>query len=76
MDFYAGINPSNDHEDWVWMQELAIRTYDLNVDQILEIVENAGPKGEVVSIATQELIRVALAKHIHVLWIIYYYRTQ
>lgn len=45
--FSAGINPQNDHEDWAWMKELAIRTYDLNVDQILEIVEKVGPEGEI-----------------------------
>ena len=31
------------------MKELAIRTYDLNVDQILEIVEKVGPEGETAS---------------------------
>ena len=43
---FAGINPKNNHESWGWMKEIALRTYDLNVDQIMEIVEKVGPEGE------------------------------
>lgn len=29
------------------MKELGVRTYNLNVDQILDIVEKVGPEGEI-----------------------------
>ena len=43
----AGLKPGDDEngEGSSWMKEIGVRTYNLNVDQILDIVEKVGPEG-------------------------------
>lgn len=37
------------------MKEIGIRTYDLNADQIMDIVENVGPEGELTALHIDNL---------------------
>ena len=49
----SGLKQSDESENkegqfsWPWTKELAFRTYDLTVDQIMELVEKVGPEGEI-----------------------------
>lgn len=40
---HVGIKPGDG--DHYWTRTMGIRTYDLNVDQIVSIVDKVGPKG-------------------------------